>query len=104
MPPRGKIADADIAAIEKWIRELPTISTSLAPAPVVKPTDAPPSEGKLAPPVRNSSPAISSDETAQKATPEQEQFFETKVRPLLVKNCFGCHTQLHSGGLSLDSR
>ena len=43
-------------------------------------------------------------EAAAKITPEQEQFFETKVRPLLTRNCFGCHTQSASGGLRLDSR
>jgi mono/diheme cytochrome c family protein len=101
MPPRGKIADTDIATLEKWIRELPSLVISVAPTPVLKAADA----EKPPAPVRNLPLADSTaDDNDQKVTPEQEQFFETKVRPLLVKNCFGCHTQLHSGGLRLDSR
>jgi hypothetical protein len=30
--------------------------------------------------------------------------FEMQVRPLLAKNCFGCHTETAMGGLRLDSR
>jgi hypothetical protein len=40
-------------------------------------------------------------------TPEQEQFFETKIRPVLVKDCGKCHSstaQKLRGGLRLDSR
>ena len=32
------------------------------------------------------------------------EFFELRVRPVLVRSCFGCHTDLKSGGLRLDSR
>jgi Protein of unknown function (DUF1553)/Protein of unknown function (DUF1549)/Planctomycete cytochrome C len=32
------------------------------------------------------------------------EFFETRVRPVLVKNCFACHTNSKMGGLQLDSR
>ncbi len=43
-----------------------------------------------------------------KFTPEQIEFFESKVRPLLVENCFECHsvgaTKGVKGGLKLDSR
>ena len=38
-----------------------------------------------------------------KLASEQAQYFETKVRPILVKNCYGCHTELKSGGLRLDT-
>jgi hypothetical protein len=31
-------------------------------------------------------------------------FFETRVRPVLAKNCFACHGASHMGGLQLDSR
>lgn len=31
-------------------------------------------------------------------------FFETKVRPVLEKNCFSCHTQSRLGGLAMNSR
>ncbi len=36
-------------------------------------------------------------------TPQQIEFFETKVRPLLVESCFDCHTADEKGGLRLDS-
>ncbi|MEO8126904.1 MAG: DUF1549 domain-containing protein, partial [Bryobacteraceae bacterium] len=31
-------------------------------------------------------------------------FFETRIRPVLAKNCFTCHTASAMGGLQLDSR
>src|SRR5688572_2986437 len=33
-----------------------------------------------------------------------EEFFESRVRPLLAKNCFACHTNSELGGLRLDSK
>ena len=38
------------------------------------------------------------------ATPQQIDFFEAKIRPLLVNACFDCHTADEKGGLRLDSR
>src|SRR5262249_3285559 len=32
------------------------------------------------------------------------EFFESRIRPLLVENCFECHTDDEKGGLRLDSR
>src|SRR5262245_57467319 len=32
------------------------------------------------------------------------EFFETRIRPVLVNNCFACHTNSQLGGLRLDSR
>src|SRR5688572_2569515 len=40
-------------------------------------------------------------------TPEQTTFFESKIRPVLVDNCYKCHSQAADkvkGGLLLDSR
>lgn len=38
-------------------------------------------------------------------TPEQERFFEAKIRPVLVEACLKCHgDKKQSGGLRLDSR
>jgi mono/diheme cytochrome c family protein len=37
-------------------------------------------------------------------TPEQAEFFERHIRPVLSSRCFSCHTGLQSGGLRLDSR
>lgn len=34
----------------------------------------------------------------------QEEFFETRIRPLLAMNCYSCHTSTESGGLRVDSR
>src|SRR5882724_3283886 len=37
-------------------------------------------------------------------TPEQARFFETRVRPLLVERCFGCHgPDKQRSDLRLDS-
>ncbi|MCP4816528.1 MAG: hypothetical protein GY888_28765, partial [Planctomycetaceae bacterium] len=35
---------------------------------------------------------------------EAEDHFESKVRPVLVNNCYACHTKARKGGLRLDSR
>ncbi len=35
---------------------------------------------------------------------DKAEHFEMKVRPLLAKNCYGCHTQSAMGGLRMDSR
>ena len=40
------------------------------------------------------------------STPEQLEFFETKVRPVLAENCFRCHSEKAEklkGGLKLDT-
>ena len=34
----------------------------------------------------------------------KDEFFETKVRPILATECFSCHTDSQLGGLRLDSR
>ena len=31
-------------------------------------------------------------------------YFETRVRPILAKNCYTCHTDAKMGGLQLDTR
>jgi hypothetical protein len=38
------------------------------------------------------------------AADPQAEFFENKVRPVLAKHCFSCHTQTKLGGLALSSR
>ena len=40
-------------------------------------------------------------------TPDEQQFFEKQVRPLLIKHCYQCHSseaKILKGGLHLDSR
>jgi hypothetical protein len=44
---------------------------------------------------------------SSKITPEQLDFFEQKIRPVLVKNCYDCHSEekgKSKGELTLDSR
>lgn len=36
-------------------------------------------------------------------TARADDFFESKIRPLLAANCYACHTQSRMGGLRLDS-
>ena len=38
------------------------------------------------------------------AADEKADFFEERVRPVLVKNCFSCHTATKMGGLVMESR
>ena len=35
---------------------------------------------------------------------EPTEFFEAKIRPLLVNRCYACHTDKASAGLRVDSR
>jgi mono/diheme cytochrome c family protein len=44
-------------------------------------------------------PALTAAAFAQSSA----DFFETRVRPVLAKNCYGCHTDSKMGGLRLDS-
>jgi len=44
---------------------------------------------------------------AEELTPQQLQFFETKIRPVLADNCYKCHSpraEKIKGGLLLDTR
>ncbi len=47
---------------------------------------------------------ISAALMAAPASPEGNDLFETKIRPVLANNCYVCHTNAESGGLRLDSR
>ncbi len=54
-----------------------------------------------------SSAACAFSHAADKPSPADIEFFETKVRPVLAKNCYGCHaseTKSPMGGLFLDSQ
>ncbi|WP_263373863.1 PSD1 and planctomycete cytochrome C domain-containing protein [Granulicella aggregans] len=112
MPPKGKLSAADIATIDKWIAESaeplpgelkgnpvpPVVALAPAPATVapVASASAPTASAKATPVALNASSPL--------VTAEQEQFFETKVRPVLVNNCFSCHASAAKAGLRLDSR
>jgi len=58
---------------------------------------------------RSHSSAVAADKPATAAakpiTPQQEEFFERKVRPLLSARCWKCHgSKKQEGGLRLDTR
>lgn len=42
--------------------------------------------------------------TVAAQAPAPEEFFESRVRPVLVTHCYACHTSSQLGGLRLDSR
>src|SRR5437870_5363316 len=50
--------------------------------------------------------ALSARAAEPKPTPEQVEYFEKTIRPILVSKCFECHStgKKRSGGLLLDSR
>ena len=51
--------------------------------------------------------AITTPTLAAEITPEQLQFFEAKIRPVLIRECYGCHSNKAGnvrGGLRLDTR
>src|SRR5438309_5070340 len=51
--------------------------------------------------------AVALGATAQELARDQSDFFENKIRPLLVDECYKCHSQQApklKGGLSLESR
>src|SRR4051812_25969159 len=37
------------------------------------------------------------------STASTPDFFESKIRPILANNCYGCHTNSAMGGLRVDS-
>src|SRR5262245_60915484 len=37
-------------------------------------------------------------------SPDTVDFFESRIRPILVNNCFACHTESKLGGLRMDSK
>ncbi|MEO1527657.1 MAG: PSD1 and planctomycete cytochrome C domain-containing protein [Planctomycetota bacterium] len=52
------------------------------------------------------SPGVAA-ESDENLTPEQLKFFESKIRPVLVSECYGCHSKQSGqarGGLKLDTR
>src|SRR6187401_3866005 len=52
-----------------------------------------------------SQPARAAESGASALTPEQEKFFEEKVRPVLATRCWQCHGEKkQESGLRLDSR
>src|ERR1043165_9570451 len=51
--------------------------------------------------------SLQASQPSTKTTPEQIEFFEKRIRPLLVSHCYECHSQgakKVKGNLYLDSR
>jgi hypothetical protein len=51
--------------------------------------------------------AASAAQTTEKVDPAQLEFFESKIRPILVENCYKCHShdsEKVKGGLLLDTK
>ena len=48
--------------------------------------------------------ATAATATAQSPSANSPEFFEEKIRPVLVKNCYSCHTTSQMSGLRLDSQ
>ena len=82
MPPKGeKLPEGDIASLVEWVRRGATWDSAEAALPVVAQLTS----------------------AQAKGTPGEE-FFETKIRPIFVNSCGGCHQDAAKGGLSLNSR
>ncbi len=110
MPPKEKLSDADIAVIDKWIKEsqavlqtadpLPVESASITPQrSVVASASAPTISRPVAEMV-----ALSTEPPTPEQVASQDDYFETQIRPTLVQNCYSCHGTAAKGGLRLDSR
>lgn len=68
---------------------------------LTKPVQARPIQAEI------SNQAESAAEPPPKISAEAAEFFEREVRPLLLENCIGCHSQAVNkvkGGLNMDSR
>ena len=49
----------------------------------------------------------STGQAEQVIAPDQQRFFETKIRPVLIRECYGCHSNQSGnarGGLRLDTK
>jgi hypothetical protein len=79
-------------------RELPTQpDTAITEQPA---TEQPPPEQPS-----TEQPATKKKQPDNQFDPAAIEFFEKRIRPLLIENCFECHADdQHEGGLRLDSR
>ena len=82
MPPKGpKLSDGDIANLVEWVRRGGAWDSAEPTKPVVAVLTVAQAKGSAG-----------------------DDFFETKVRPILANSCGSCHQDRAAGGLSLLSR
>jgi mono/diheme cytochrome c family protein len=110
MPPAKKMSDEDIAVVDKWIAQSSAPMLDAPPASATTPDAASASGPAVATATAAATPKeahvldASTASLSPQMTAEEEVFFETKVRPLLIANCYGCHASAGKGGLHLNSR
>ncbi|MGB6686936.1 MAG: PSD1 and planctomycete cytochrome C domain-containing protein [Terracidiphilus sp.] len=99
MPPTKPLADADVVDLAAWVK-----AGALGADPV---PDAAPVTGNSIASSTSSAFTTATNPTATLKTvalsPDAD-FFENKVRPIFANSCYGCHTDMASGGLRLDSK
>jgi cytochrome c553 len=82
MPPRNhKLADGDIEALSKWIKD-----------------------GAVWPADESAKPVLAALTADQAKGPAGDEYFESKVRPILAERCGLCHQARSAGGLQMISR
>lgn len=129
MPPSGKLKQSEIDTIIAWVKlGAPWSASNASPRPasqkVAKPTGnrsgatklnstqstpVKPTPSKPTFAVHATSDAVTiataDQDVGDKVEPQAAEFFETKIRPLLVNNCISCHgPNKQRGGLRLDSK
>jgi hypothetical protein len=113
MPPKSALEASEVAVLEAWVKAgaVGADGSGAAPAPVssaapVAAAPAPAGASKETPnaPAQASLVKVSSAAPHAQGAMSNEDFFENNVRPILVNNCYTCHSDSVSGGLRLDSR
>jgi mono/diheme cytochrome c family protein len=102
MPPMGPLKDADVADLVAWVKAGAVGADSVSDAPTAAP-NATPATATSANSGSSATKAPSADLKPVSLSPDAD-FFENKVRPIFADNCYGCHTDMASGGLRLDSK
>ena len=100
MPPTKPLADADLADLVAWVKAGAMGADSAPDAAPASNAPAPVSSTAPAPSATTSSSAT----VKTAALAPDADFFENKVRPIFANSCYGCHTDMASGGLRLDSK
>ncbi len=100
MPPMQPLRDTDVADLVAWVKA-GAMGAEPAPDAAAAALNPAPAGARIESSSSTSSPSAS---LKSAALPPDTDFFENKVRPILADNCYGCHTDMASGGLRLDSK